>query len=295
MLGSAGLAGMTGVPFLGVMAGQSGADAGQRALEEGHSYDKAALFAAGTGRITAGIESFGGAAGKWGDDAARALAKTKIGQAVLSKVPAAVGQKLSALASSKLGKIATDALSEGSEEFAEYYAQNFFENLMLDKDTPYDVRVALESAAVGSMFGGMFGGGRAAADLFTGRNVNAQAAQPAQENIFTQQAGTDANAAQSAAQVDSAGAQALKQNALRKYLGQIVGAMKGELASDSPIRVGETPDILRKYGAQSRTITLNQSDIRKIAYRKGTWAESIIWAFMRWRCFPNSWKTRLRF
>lgn len=269
MLGSAGLAGMTGVPFLGVMAGQSGADAGQRALDEGHSYDKAALFAAGTGGITAGIESFGGAAGKWGDDAARALAKTKIGQAVLSKVPAAVGQKLSALASSKLGKIAADALSEGSEEFAEYYAQNFFENLMLDKDTPYDVRVALESAAVGSMFGGMFGGGRAAADLFTGRNVNAQAAQPAQENTFTQRAGTDANAAQSAAQVDSAGAQALKQNALRKYLGQIVGAMKGELASDSPIRVGETPDILRKYGAQSRTITLNQSDIRKIAYPEG--------------------------
>ena len=71
MLGSAGLAGMTGVPFLGVMAGQSGADAGQRALDEGHSYDKAALFAAGTGGITAGIESFGGVAGKWGDDAAR--------------------------------------------------------------------------------------------------------------------------------------------------------------------------------------------------------------------------------
>ena len=269
MLGSAGLAGMTGVPFLGVMAGQSGADAGQRALDEGHSYDKAALFAAGTGGITAGIESFGGAAGKWGDDAARALAKTKIGQAVLSKVPAAVGKKLSDLASSKLGKIAADALSEGSEEFAEYYAQNFFENLMLDKNTPYDVREALANAAVGSMVGGIFGGGRAAVDLFTGRNVNAQAAQPAQESAFTQQAGTDANAAQSAAQVDSAGAQALKQNALRKYLGQIVGAMKGELASDSPIRVGETPDILRKYGAQSRTITLNQSDIRKIAYPEG--------------------------
>ena len=269
MLGSAGLAGMTGVPFLGVMAGQSGADAGQRALDEGHSYDKAALFAAGTGGITAGIESFGGAAGKWGDDAARALAKTKIGQAVLSKVPAAVGKKLSDLASSKLGKIAADALSEGSEEFAEYYAQNFFENLMLDKNTPYDVREALANAAVGSMVGGIFGGGRVAADLFAGRNTNAQAAQPTQESAFTQQAGTDANAAQSAAQVDSAGAQALKQNALRKYLGQIVGAMKGELASDSPIRVGETPDILRKYGAQSRTITLNQSDIRKIAYPEG--------------------------
>ena len=189
MLGSAGLAGMTGVPFLGVMAGQSGADAGQRTLDEGHSYDKAALFAAGTGGITAGIESFGGVAGKWGDDAARALAKTKIGQAVLSKVPAAVGKKLSDLASSKLGKIAADALSEGSEEFAEYYAQNFFENLMLDKNTPYDVREALANAAVGSMVGGIFGGGRAAADLFTGRNVDAQAAQPAQKSAFAQQAG----------------------------------------------------------------------------------------------------------
>ena len=217
MLGSAGLAGMTGVPFLGVMAGQSGADAGQRALDEGHSYDKAALFAAGTGGITAGIESFGGVAGKWGDDAARALAKTKIGQAVLSKVPAAVGKKLSDLASSKLGKIATDALSEGSEEFAEYYAQNFFENLMLDKNTPYDVREALANAAVGSMVGGIFGGGRVAADLFAGRNTNAQAAQPAQESAFTRQAGTDANAVQSAAQTDSAGHTPEMQRTIAEY------------------------------------------------------------------------------
>ena len=230
MLGSAGLAGMTGVPFLGVMAGQSGADAGQRALDEGHSYDKAALFAAGTGGITAGIESFGGVAGKWGDDAARALAKTKIGQAVLSKVPAAVGKKLSDLASSKLGKIAADALSEGSEEFAEYYVQNFFENLMLDKNTPYDVREALANAAVGSMVGGIFGGGRVAADLFAGRNTNAQAAQPAQESAFTQQAGTDANAVQSAAQADSKGTQDTR-NVLEKLKEHIPEMQNDEVVS----------------------------------------------------------------
>ena len=284
MLGSAGLAGMTGVPFLGVMAGQSGADAGQRALEEGHSYDKAALFAAGTGGITAGIESFGGAAGKWGDDAARALAKTKIGQAVLSKVPAAVGQKLSALASSKLGKIATDALSEGSEEFAEYYAQNFFENLMLDKDTPYDVRVALESAAVGSMFGGMFGGGRAAADLFTGRNVNAQAAQPAQENIFTQQAGTDANAAQSAAQAGSAGHTPEMQRTIAEYQAAVdpgvvsyaTGILQGSDNTGKAYQVGrvseragaELNDILG-FDPSGFEISLNPASVIHINNRHG--------------------------
>ncbi len=284
MLGSAGLAGMTGVPFLGVMAGQSGADAGQRALDEGHSYDKAALFAAGTGGITAGIESFGGVAGKWGDDAARALAKTKIGQAVLSKVPAAVGKKLSDLASSKLGKIAADALSEGSEEFAEYYVQNFFENLMLDKNTPYDVREALANAAVGSMVGGIFGGGRVAADLFAGRNTNAQAAQPAQESAFTQQAGTDANAVQSAAQAGSAGHTPEMQRTIAEYQAAVdpgvvsyaTGILQGSDNTGKAYQVGrvseragaELNDILG-FDPSGFEISLNPASVIHINNRHG--------------------------
>lgn len=56
---------------------------------------------------------------------------------------------LSKLSASKVGQIAGDALSEGAEEFTEYGAQLFLENLVLDKDTPYDIKQALYNAGIG--------------------------------------------------------------------------------------------------------------------------------------------------
>ncbi|WP_195377391.1 hypothetical protein [Anaerotruncus rubiinfantis] len=155
-----GLSSAMGVPFLAFMGADSGAQAGQNALNEGYSANQSATMAAGAGAITAGAESFGGIAGKWGDKLIGALVKSPAGKAIAGKLPANVVEYISKLSASKVGQIAGDALSEGAEEFTEYGAQLFLENLVLDKDTPYDIKQALYNAGIGGAVGGLFGGGR---------------------------------------------------------------------------------------------------------------------------------------
>lgn len=155
-----GLSSAMGVPFLAFMGADSGAQAGQNALNEGYSANQSATMAAGAGAITAGVESFGGIAGKWGDKLIGALVKSPAGKAIAGKLPANVMEYISKLSASKVGQIAGDALSEGAEEFTEYGAQLFLENLVLDKDTPYDIKQALYNAGIGGAVGGLFGGGR---------------------------------------------------------------------------------------------------------------------------------------
>ena len=209
-----------------------------------------------------------------GGGAMEALARGTVAgliEAATEKLPL---DNLLKIASSPVGKEAIRNIlkqmgTEATEETVSYVANYIADVAANDPNAEFSLKDMALSALGGGLSGGIMGAGGTVVGYARNGNVNAQAAQAAQESAFTQQAGTNANAPQSAAQADSAGAQARKQNALRKYLGQIVGAMKGELASDSPIRVGETPDILRKYGAQSRIITLNQSDIRKIAYPEG--------------------------
>lgn len=155
-----GLSSAMGVPFLAFMGADSGAQAGQNALNEGYSASQSATMAAGAGAITAWVESFGGIAGKWGDKLIGALVKSPAGKAIVGKLPSNVMEYLSKLSASKVGQIAGDALSEGAEEFTEYGAQLFLENLVLDKDTPYDIKQALYNAGIGGAVGGLFGGGR---------------------------------------------------------------------------------------------------------------------------------------
>lgn len=155
-----GLSSAMGVPFLAFMGADSGAQAGQNALNEGYSASQSATMSAGAGAITAGVESFGGIASKWGDKLIGALVKSPAGKAIAGKLPANVMEYISKLSASKVGQIAGDALSEGAEEFTEYGAQLFLENLVLDKDTPYDIKQALYNAGIGGAVGGLFGGGR---------------------------------------------------------------------------------------------------------------------------------------
>lgn len=157
MIGTSGVAAMTGVPYLTLVSAYSGSDAGQRALDNGERYDKAALSAIGSGAITYATEAFGGIAGIWGNKSAQRLAATAIGQKVLSAVPKKIADKIAAFAASRLGKIAGDAASEWTEEMAEYYAQAFFNNLLLDNDIPTDIKEALYQAGIAGLVGGAYG------------------------------------------------------------------------------------------------------------------------------------------
>lgn len=53
------------------------------------------------------------------------------------------------------------------------------------------------------------------------------------------------------------------------YEAQIDGVFNGRLPEHKNITVGPTPDILKKYGAKSRDMTITQPAVRKIAYPDG--------------------------
>jgi predicted nucleic acid-binding Zn-ribbon protein len=172
MISSAALAGVTGLPFRGVMATGAGAQTGQQALDEGHSADRAGLLALGSGALTYAVEGLGGIAGT--GRVGKALSRSKAGQKLAAAIPAKAAAYINRLSSSKLGKLGADALSEAGEEFIEYYGQNFLQNVILDEEPPYDVKEALYGAAVGGALGGMFGTARA-----LGSRPNTQAAKSA--------------------------------------------------------------------------------------------------------------------
>ena len=148
LLGSVVAAGAVGVKPLDLISVTSGAQAGQRALDNGESYDKAGLAAASSAAVTRGIESASGFFGSWGSKAADSLAKTEIGKKVLSKVPQNVADWIAKAADTYIGKVAAGGLSEAAEGFTEYYAQGFINNLILDKDTPLSFKEAIRNAAL---------------------------------------------------------------------------------------------------------------------------------------------------
>lgn len=51
-----------------------------------------------------------------------------------------------------------------------------------------------------------------------------------------------------------------------QYMQQVYDVMTGKMPSDKVVEVMKTPEILKKYGANDLTITINQKNIRKIAY-----------------------------
>lgn len=159
-----GAAALLQVGYLPYLAVTGGASKAQEALDEGYDPGIAGLAGAASGLTSAAIESFGGIAGKWGGKAAGKVANTATGKKVLGAVPAEVGEWIIKAAGSRLGKVAEAMASEGAEEFSEYYVQNFFENLILDKDTPYDVREALYNALIGVFSGGLHAGAVTGAD-----------------------------------------------------------------------------------------------------------------------------------
>lgn len=250
-----GLSSAMGVPFLAFMGADSGAQAGQNALNEGYSASQSATMAAGAGAITAGVESFGGIAGKWGDKLIGALVKSPAGKAIVGKLPANVVDYLSKLSASKVGQIAGDALSEGAEEFTEYGAQLFLENLVLDKDTPYDIKQALYNAGIGGAVGGLFGGGRVFAQDILPRADTQNSANASSDIAPETRSPGNSNVAQKTNQ---------KIHFMQQVNEVMHGTNKGEV-----LEVGNTPDILKRFGASDRIMTMNPTTVRKIAYPDG--------------------------
>ncbi len=162
MATAAAIATATGMPITAVIGIKSGAEAAQQAIKEGYDSKKAATYGALSGATSAAVESLGGIG------ASKAIEPLK--KTVLSKFPAKLAEYIGKMSATKIGQIAGSALSEGAEEAAEYPLQLILENLVLNKDTPYDVKEQAYSALIGGAVGGIFGGANV---LSSGKTDNA--------------------------------------------------------------------------------------------------------------------------
>ena len=164
MLVNQAVAAAMGLPLPVYNAITQGGAAGQEALDQGYSPEQAAGLAAGSGAISYGIEKMGGVAGDWGDTLLKKAAGTKVGQALLSKVPQKVMDFLGSVSKNKAAQVLGTGLEEGFENFTEYDLQRLWRNLMLDESTPYDIRQAMSEAASGVLFGSVMAGVPALSD-----------------------------------------------------------------------------------------------------------------------------------
>ena len=145
-----------------------------------------------------------------GGGAMEALARGTVAgliEAATEKLPL---DNLLKIASSPVGKEAIRNIlkqmgTEATEETVSYVANYIADVAANDPNAEFSLKDMALSALGGGLSGGIMGAGGTVVGYARNGNVNAQAAQAAQESAFTQQAGTNANAPQSAAQADSAG------------------------------------------------------------------------------------------
>ena len=126
------------------------------------------------------------------------------------------------IASSPVGKkaiwnILEQMGTEATEEAVSYVANYIADAAAKDPNAEFSLKDMALSALGGGLSGGIMGAGGTVVGYARNGNTNVQAAQPAQESAFTQQAGTDANAVQSAAQTDSAGHTPEMQRTIAEY------------------------------------------------------------------------------
>lgn len=148
---------LTGIPLVVILGVEQAAESGQQALDEGYSPEQSFILGSGSGMISAGVESLTGIGG---NTLRTALSKIPGVQKLVAQLPTKVVAYLSGLSGSKLGQILGDGLGEATEEIVEYDLQRVYENLILDKDTPRDIKEQLYSGLVGGVIGLGFGAAR---------------------------------------------------------------------------------------------------------------------------------------
>lgn len=141
-----------------------------------------------------------------GGGAMEALARGTVSgliEAATEKLPL---DNLLKIASSPVGKkaiwnILEQMGTEATEEAVSYVANYIADAAAKDPNAEFSLKDMALSALGGGLSGGIMGAGGTVAGYARNGNVNVQAAQPAQESAFTQQA-TDANAVQNAQGID---------------------------------------------------------------------------------------------
>lgn len=257
---------------LALMTARSAGSSAQRARQAGATYGKQLAYGLGSGALSLGTEKISNVSKLFQKAFGRGLAEKAASKLIAKFGKNTAVQVMSDLAKRPAGKLALSMISEGGEEFLEDYAQPFLQRATYDPSARFDLSEALYDAAVGAAMGGIGAG----VDVIRQRGNGQADAQPTQEARPEVREGTytptPANAAEgtqnAAPGVETAGRLTSTDNMLR-YRSDIDKVFSGDYPSGKLLSVGDTPELLTRYGANPLPMTMTQDAAYKIAYPEG--------------------------
>lgn len=245
---------------LALMTARSAGSSAQRARQAGANYNQQLAYGLGSGALSLATEKISNVASPF---------KKAFGGGVLDN---AISGALAKLNNSAAGRVALSMISEGGEEFLEDVFQPILQRATYDPSARFDLSEALYDAAVGAAMGGIGAG----VDVIRQRGSSQADAQPTQEARPEVREGTytptPANAAEGTQNavpgVETAGRLTSTDNMLR-YRSDIDKVFSGDYPSGKLLSVGDTPELLTRYGASPLPMTMTQDAAYKIAYPEG--------------------------
>ena len=257
---------------LALMTARSAGSSAQRARQAGASYSQQLAYGLGSGALSLGTEKISNVAGPFKKAFGAGLADKAAGKLIAKFGESTAAQVMSDLAKRPAGRLALSMISEGGEEFLEDAAQPFLQRATYDPSARFDLSEALYDAAVGAAMGGIGAG----VDVIRQRGNGQADAQPTQEVRPEAREGTYTPAPANAAEdtqnavpgVETAGRLTSTDNMLR-YRSDIDKVFSGDYPSGKLLSVGDTPELLIRYGANPLPMTMTQDAAYKIAYPEG--------------------------
>lgn len=245
---------------LALMTARSAGSSAQRARQAGATYNQQLAYGLGSGALSLATEKISNVASPF---------KKAFGGGVLDN---AISGALAKMNNSTAGRVALSMISEGGEEFIEDIFQPVLQRATYDPSARFDLSEALYDAAVGAAMGGIGAG----VDVIRQRGSSQADAQPTQEVRPEVREGTytptPANAAEGTQNavpgVETAGRLTSTDNMLR-YRSDIDKVFSGDYPSGKLLSVGDTPELLTRYGANPLPMTMTQDAAYKIAYPEG--------------------------
>ena len=245
---------------LALMTARSAGSSAQRARQAGATYNQQLAYGLGSGALSLATEKISNVASPF---------KKAFGGGVLDN---AISGALAKMNNSTAGRVALSMISEGGEEFIEDIFQPVLQRATYDPSARFDLSDALYDAAVGAAMGGIGAG----VDVIRQRGNGQADAQPTQEARPEVREGTYTPAPANAAEgtqnavpgVETAGRLTSTDNMLR-YRSDIDKVFSGNYPSGKLLSVGDTPELLTRYGANPLPMTMTQDAAYKIAYPEG--------------------------
>ena len=257
---------------LALMTARSAGSSAQRARQAGANYNQQLAYGLGSGALSLGTEKISNVSKLFQKAFGRGLAEKAASKLISKFGENTAVQVMSDLAKRPAGRLALSMISEGGEEFLEDVVQPFLQRATYDPSARFDLSDALYDAAVGAAMGGIGAG----VDVIRQRGSSQADAQPTQDARPEVREGIDTTTPANAAEgtqnavpgVETAGRLTSTDNMLR-YRSDIDKVFSGDYPSGKLLSVGDTPELLTRYGANPLPMTMTQDAAYKIAYPEG--------------------------